>query len=522
MVFRSPFPSIDVPRTPLHDFVLGGAAARGDAPALIEGTTGRVLTYAQLVEQTRRLAAGLSRGGIRQGDVVAIWSPNSPEYAVVFHAVSRLGAILTTVNPTYTVEEVAHQLTDAGARMIITTSALLDKAHAALATLGVPVDVITIDEAAGLPSLASTMVDADPPPVTIDPDRDIVVLPYSSGTTGLQKGVMLTHRNIVANLLQIDLMESSEIRALLGVLPFFHIYGMVVIMNHGLMRGAAVVTLPRFDLETVLRILQDYPIGIAHVVPPVVIAFAKHPMIDRFTLSHLHTLFSGAAPLGSEVTAAVEARLPVQVRQGYGMTELSPVTHYTPLGSARAGKVGVLAPSTEMRIVDPVTGANLGVGAAGEVWIRGPQVMTGYLNNSHATAQTIDADGWLHTGDIGKMDVEGYFYIVDRKKDLIIASGYNIVPREVEEVLYMHEKVMEATVAGIPDAKRGESVKAYVVLKKGQKAESEEIRNFCKQHLAAYKVPTFVEFRDELPKSQAGKILRRVLVEEEKQKQAGK
>ncbi len=209
MVFRSPFPPIDIPRIPLHDFVLGGAAARGDAPALIEGATGRVLTYAQLVEQTRRFAAGLSRGGIRQGDVVAIWSPNSPEYAVVFHAVSRLGAILTTVNPTYTVEEVAHQLKDAGARMVVTTSALLEKAQAAIAMLGAPIDVITIDEVDGVPSLASTMVDADPPAVIIDPDRDIVVLPYSSGTTGLQKGVMLTHRNVVANLLQIEAMEAS-------------------------------------------------------------------------------------------------------------------------------------------------------------------------------------------------------------------------------------------------------------------------------------------------------------------------
>lgn len=509
MVFRSPFPSIDVPRTPLHDFVLGGAAARGDAPALIEGTTGRVLTYAQLVEQTRRLAAGLSRSGVRQGDVVAIWSPNSPEYAIVFHAVSRLGAILTTVNPTYTVEEVAHQLKDAGARMIITTSALLDKANAALATLGVPVDVITIDEAAGLPSLASTMIDADPPPVTIDPDRDIVVLPYSSGTTGLQKGVMLTHRNIVANLLQIDLMESSEIRALLGVLPFFHIYGMVVIMNHGLMRGAAVVTLPRFDLETVLRILQDYPIGIAHVVPPVVIAFAKHPMIDRFTLSHLHTLFSGAAPLGSEVTAAVEARLPVQVRQGYGMTELSPVTHYTPLGSARAGKVGVLAPSTEMRIVDPVTGADLGVGAAGEVWIRGPQVMTGYLNNSHATVRTVDADGWLHTGDVGIVDAEGYLEIVDRLKELIKVKAFQVAPAELEALLLKHPKIADAAVFGVPDDECGEVPKAVVVMREPLTAD--EVKAFVEGHVATYKRLRHVAFADAIPKSPSGKILRRLL-----------
>jgi len=509
MVFRSPYPAIDIPRIPLHDFVLGGAVARGDAPALIEGATGRVLTYAQLVEQTRRFAAGLSRGGIRQGDVVAIWSPNSPEYAVVFHAVSRLGAILTTVNPTYTVEEVAHQLKDAGARMVVTTSALLEKAQAAIATQGEPIDVITIDEVAGVPSLASTMVDADPPSVTIDPDRDIVVLPYSSGTTGLQKGVMLTHRNVVANLLQIDSMESSEIRALLGVLPFFHIYGMVVIMNHGLMRGAAVVALPRFDLETVLRILQDYPIGIAHVVPPVVIAFAKHPMIDRFKLSHLHTLFSGAAPLGSEITTAVVARLPIQVRQGYGMTELSPVTHYTPFDRARAGKVGVLAPSTEMRIVDPITGADLGVGEAGEVWIRGPQVMKGYLNNPQATALTIDADGWLHTGDVGVVDADGYLEVVDRLKELIKVKAFQVAPAELEALLLKHPKIADAAVFGVPDDECGEVPKAVVVMREPLTAD--EVKAFVEGHVATYKRLRHVAFADAIPKSPSGKILRRLL-----------
>lgn len=509
MVFRSPYPPVTIPRVALHDFVLGGAAARGDAPALIEGATGRVLTYAQLVEQTRRFATGLSRAGIRQGDVVAIWSPNSPEYAVVFHAVSRLGAILTTVNPTYTVEEVAHQLKDAGARLIITTGALLEKAAAAIASLGVAIDIITVDAVDGVPSLASTMVDADPPAVTIDPDRDLVVLPYSSGTTGLQKGVMLTHRNLVANLLQIDAMEATEIRALLGVLPFFHIYGMVVIMNHGLMRGAAVVTLPRFDLETVLRLLQDHPIGIAHVVPPIVIAFAKHPMIDRFNLSNLHTLFSGAAPLGSEITRTVEARLPIQVRQGYGMTELSPVTQYTPFGGGRAGKAGLLTPSTEMRIVDPETGADLGEGQAGEVWFRGPQVMTGYLNNPEATARTIDADGWLHTGDVGVVDAEGYLEVVDRLKELIKVKAFQVAPAELEALLLKHPKIADAAVFGVPDEECGEVPKAVVVTR--EPLTGDEVKAFVEEHVAHYKRLRHVVFADAIPKSPSGKILRRLL-----------
>jgi acyl-CoA synthetase (AMP-forming)/AMP-acid ligase II len=509
MTFHSVYPPVEIPRVALHDFVLGGAAARGDAPALVEGVTGRVLTYGQLVEQTRRLAAGLAQQGIRQGDVVAIWSPNSPEYAVVFHAVSRLGAILTTVNPTYTVEELTFQLKDAGARLLFTTAALLDKARAAVAEAGRPIEIITIDTADGVPSLAATMVDADPPVVTIDPDHDIVVLPYSSGTTGLPKGVMLTHRNLVANLVQIDAMEPAEMRALLGVLPFFHIYGMVVIMNWGLLRGFAVVTLARFDLETVLRLIQDHRIAMAHVVPPVVIAFAKHPLVDKFDLSGLRVLFSGAAPLGSEITTTIETRLPLKVRQGYGMTEASPVTHYTPGGGERSGKVGLLTPSTEMRIVDPETGADLGEGAAGEVWIRGPQVMKGYLNNPEATAITVDADGWLHTGDIGVVDAEGYLEIVDRLKELIKVKAFQVAPAELEALLLKHPKIADAAVFGVADEESGEVPKAVVVAR--EPLTGDEVMAFVAEHVAHYKRLRYVVFADAIPKSPSGKILRRLL-----------
>ncbi len=509
MIFRSSFPPVDIPRVPLHEFVLGSAPGRGRAPALIDGATGQVLTYGQLFDQSRGLAAGLHRHGIRQGDVVAIWSPNSPEYAVVFHAISRLGAILTTVNPAYTGDELAYQLKDAGARLLFTTAALLDKARAAIATLGTAVAIITIDRADGVPSLAETLVNGEPPAVTIDPDRDIVVLPYSSGTTGLPKGVMLTHRNLVANLLQIDAMESHDSPALLGVLPFFHIYGMVVIMNHGLLRGAVVVTLPRFDLEAVLTILQDHPIAIAHVVPPVVIAFAKHPLIDRFDLSRLKWLFSGAAPLGSELTNALEARLPIKLRQGYGMTELSPVTHYTPAGGERAGKVGLLAPSTELRIVDPESGADLGAGESGEVWVRGPQVMKGYLNNPEATAITIDRDGWLHTGDIGRVDAEGYLEVVDRLKELIKVKAFQVAPAELEALLLKHPKIADAAVFGVPDEECGEVPKAVVVAR--EPMTGDEVKAFVESQVAHYKRLRHVVFADAIPKSPSGKILRRLL-----------
>ncbi|MFA5910922.1 MAG: 4-coumarate--CoA ligase family protein [Vicinamibacterales bacterium] len=514
MLFRSPFPPVEIPRVALHDFVLGGSAARGDAPALVDGTTGRALSHAQLVNQTRCLAAGLAGRGIRQGDVVAIWSPNLPEYAVVFHAVSRLGAILTTVNPTYTVDELAYQLKDSGARLLITTAALLDKARAAIVEAGNVIELITIDSADGVPSLATMSVDAEPPPVVIDPDNDVVVMPYSSGTTGLPKGVLLTHRNLIANLLQIDAMEPHDMQALLGVLPFFHIYGMVVIMNFGLMRGATVVTLMRFDLETVLRILQDFPIAMAHVVPPVVIAFAKHPLVDRYDLSNLRWLFSGAAPLGSEITSAVETRLPIKVRQGYGMTELSPVTHYTPAGGERAGKVGLLAPSTELRVVDPATGADLGEGEAGEVWVRGPQVMKGYLNNPEATAQTIDADGWLHTGDVGVVDAEGYLEIVDRLKELIKVKAFQVAPAELEALLLRHPKIVDAAVFGVPDDECGEVPKAIVVIR--EPLTGDEVKAFVELHVAHYKRLRHVAFADAIPKSPSGKILRRVLVAAER------
>ncbi len=277
------------------------------------------------------------------------------------------------------------------------------------------------------------------------------MLPYSSGTTGLPKGVMLTHRNLLANLVQIDAIETAEIRALVGVLPFFHIYGMVVVMNLGLLRGATCVTLPRFEFEPFLRVLQDWPIGLAHIVPPIAVALAKHPLVDHYDLSGVKWLFSGAAPLGPQLTEAVQTRLGLRVRQGYGMTEASPATHYTVPGAERPGKIGPLMPCTEGRIVDPETGADLGVGQAGEVWVRGPQVMKGYLNNPEATARTVDADGWLHTGDIGIVDEDGYLEIVDRLKELIKVQGFQVAPAELEAVLLKHPNIADAAVIPMPD-----------------------------------------------------------------------
>ena len=303
---------------------------------------------------------------------------------------------------------------------------------------------------------------------------------------------------------------------MVAVLPFFHIYGMVVVMNLGLLRGATCVTLPRFEFEAFLRILQDWPIALAHIVPPIAVALAKHPIVDKYDLSGVRWLFSGAAPLGPQLTEAVETRLNLRVRQGYGMTEASPATHYTVPGADRPGKIGPLMPCTEGRVVDPATGADLGTGKAGEVWIRGPQVMKGYLNNPEATARTVDAEGWLHTGDIGIVDEDGYLEIVDRLKELIKVRGFQVAPAELEAVLLKHPNIADAAVIPVPDPDAGEVPKAVVVVREPMSAEA--VMAFVEEHVAHYKRIRHVAFVETIPKSPSGKILRRVLVQKERER----
>jgi acyl-CoA synthetase (AMP-forming)/AMP-acid ligase II len=516
MIFRAPEPDRTIPDVALTPFILEHARDRGDKPAFIDGPSGRTLTYAGLAAAVRRTAAGLAAKGFRKDDVLAIYSPNLPEYAVAFLGVSLIGGIVTTINPLFTPAELSGQLRDAGARALVTVPPCLEKASQAARDAGVR-EIYVFGEAEGAIPFSSLACDLDPPNVTFDPREQLVVLPYSSGTTGLPKGVMLTHHNLVANIIQsASVLEGHDQDVLLGVLPFFHIYGMVVIMNLALYNGATVVTMPRFELEPCLQIIEKYGVTFANVVPPLVLAFAKSPLVEKYDLSRLHTLFSGAAPLSEATARAASARLGCKVAQGYGLTETSPVTHVTRLegGPVKLGGIGQPIPNTESKVVDVVTGAELEPGQEGEICIRGPQVMKGYLNRPDATAEMIDADGWLHTGDIGYADEDGCFFIVDRLKELIKYKGMQIAPAELEAVLVSHPSVADAAVIPIPNEESGEVPKAFVVLKDG--VAPDEIMIYVADRVAPYKKLRAIEVIDQIPKSPAGKILRRTLIEREK------
>jgi acyl-CoA synthetase (AMP-forming)/AMP-acid ligase II len=509
MTISSTFPDVDVPETLLTPFVLRHADRLGSAPAVTDGPSGRSISFTELMGGVQSLAGGLAARGFGAGDVLGIMSPNVPEYAVAFHGAAWAGGIVTTINPTYTAGEVRHQLQDSGATILVTVSMFADVAAEAVEGTDVE-SVITIDPGDG-ETLADLMGSPMATPVDRSPD-DVVCLPYSSGTTGLAKGVMLSHRNMVTNIIQTaEVLPIDEAEPVLSFLPFFHIYGIQILLNGGLAQGGHIISMPRFDLEQFLTLAQDHKVRRGFVVPPVVLALAKHPVVDHYDLSSLEMLFSGAAPLGGELAEEAGARLGCEVVQGYGMTELSPVSHATPNGQYKAGTIGVLLPSTESRIVDPDTGADVDTGSDGEIWVRGPQVMLGYLNNESATAATIDADGWLHTGDIGHVDADGHFTIVDRLKELIKYKGFQVPPAELEALLVTHPDVADAAVIGIPDDESGELPKAFIVRREGAAVDDAAIMEFVAENLATYKQVRIVEFVDEIPKSASGKILRRFL-----------
>jgi long-chain acyl-CoA synthetase len=556
-------PTLSYPNLTLTDLLQNTARTYPDKVAtnfvlkyLLGGrvTVGGKLTYRQLSEQIDRLATALYQLGVRKGDRVGVMLPNSPHYVITFFAAMRLGAVVVNINPTYTSRELAHQLNDAGAETIVLLNLFWPRlrevrtetplkrvivAHV-FDTLPFPSNLLVKSSQKKTPEWVDVHPEQDtfffshllekygptPPKATITPD-DVALFQYTGGTTGLPKAAMLTHRNLVSNTLQINAFLPSGApggEKMMAAIPFFHVYGMTVAMLYGLYLGAELIIVPNpRPIDNVMTIMQKERATLYPGVPAMYIGIINHKDVAKYDLRSIKACLSGSAPLPMDVQEKFGSITGGRLVEGFGMTELSPVSHANPVfGKRKAGSIGVPLSDTEAKIVDMETGATLPFDgeAQGELCVRGPQVMKGYWNRPEETAETIDAEGWLHTGDICTVDAEGYFYIVDRKKDMINASGFKVLPRDVEEVLFMHPKVMEAVVAGIPHPTRGDdTVKAYVVPKAGENPTAEEIREFCKLHLAGYKVPRDVEFRAELPKTMVGKVLRRVLVEEEKAKQ---
>ena len=509
--FRSPLPSLAIPDVAVSSLVLARADTTPDAVAIVDGTTGSETTFAELRDAVHRLAGGLAAGGLGPGGCLALMAPNCPEFAVVFHAVAVCGAAVTTVNPACTAAELRHQLEDAGATLLVTVPAFLETAREAAAGTRVA-EIVTIGEADGhrsLDALAGEPIEQ----VIVDVAESVVVLPYSSGTTGLPKGVMLTHRNLVANIGQINaVMPVEPGQTGLAVLPFFHIFGMQAAMNAWLAAGVTVVTLPRFDMGEVLGLIERHRVAHFYVVPPIVLGLAKSPAVDEHDLSSMRRIVSGAAPLGAELTAEAAARVGCPIIQAYGMTELSPMSHANPPDGDKPGSSGVAASDTECRVVGP-DGADLGVDEVGELLVRGPQVMKGYLNNPEATAACLDADGWLATGDVVRIDADGYVFIVDRAKELIKVKGFQVAPAELEALIVTHPDIADVAVIGVPDEEAGERPKAFVVVKSGRTLDAAAVRAFVEGKVSTYKRLGEVEFLDAIPKSASGKILRRMLRE---------
>jgi len=515
------------------------------------------MTYRELEDKVNRLATAMASMGIKKGDRVAVQIPNSPGTVIAFLATVRLGAIVVNTNPIYTAREMHHQFNDSGAKAVVIWNNLYPKlkeiqkdtdvekvivyylndfmnpayAHLVKSSMQKSSGWEEVPEGDGVYWMKTLIANNPPNPPQVDiATDDVALFQYTGGTTGTPKAAMLSHRNLIANVLQIDawvpdMTHGKEV--FMGAIPFFHVFGMTVSLLENMYVGGKLVVMPDpRNIELLMKIIQEEGVSLFPGVPTLYIAIINHKNVKNYNLKSVKVCISGGAPLPVEIQRQFEEITGGKLREGYGLTETSPVTHANPIyGRFKAGSIGLPFPDVEARIVSLDADENgkfqpLDVGEEGELAIRAPQVMVGYWNRPEETKNVKDEEGWLYTGDIAKMDEDGYFYIVDRKKDLIIASGYNIVPREVEEVLFEHPKVQEAIVAGVPHPTRGETVKAYLVLKPGEVATEEEIIIFCKERLAPYKVPKMVEFRTELPKSAVGKLLRRVLVEEEKAKQA--
>lgn len=511
---------------------------------------GRNLTYKELYESSLKFANYLQYLGVEKGDRVAIMLPNCPQAVIAYFGTLYAGGIVVQTNPLYTERELQYQMADSGAKVILAMDILYPRVTKVLKDTKIENVIITAIkdylpfpknliypfiqkkqygfsvkvEHKGMTHLFTEIMrvaETKPINLSIDIEEDLALIQYTGGTTGFPKGVMLTHKNLISNTSMCDVwmykcVEGEEV--ILGMLPFFHVYGMTTVLLLTVMKASKMVLIPKFDVEAALKTIDKQKPTLFPGAPTMYIGLLNHPDIGKYDLSSIKACISGSAPLPVEVQEKFEEITGGKLVEGYGLTETSPVTHANFIWGKRVrGSIGVPWPDTEATIIQSSDGTILPPREIGEIAVKGPQVMKGYWNRPEETAMAF-VDGWFLTGDLGYMDEEGYFYVVDRKKDMIIAGGFNIYPREVEEVLYEHEAIQECVVAGIPDPYRGETVKAYIVLREGKTVTEEELNKYCRQNLAAYKVPRVYEFRKELPKTAVGKILRRQLVDEEKAK----
>jgi acyl-CoA synthetase (AMP-forming)/AMP-acid ligase II len=508
-VFTSPHPPVELPDVSLPGLIRDVAERRRDAAAIIDAPSGRSLSYAELMGGADRVAAGLAARGFGPDGVLVILAPNLPEWPVAALGAMSAGGVVSGANPLYTVDELTHQLVDSGASFILTVPPFLEVARKAAEASGVR-EVFVFGEADGATAFRELVDHVEPSPDVSLASGDLAALPYSSGTTGRCKGVQLTHGSLVANVTQFsEVLRTEPDDVIMAFLPMFHIFGFTVVTMCTLAAGARLVSIPMFDPEMFLGAIQEHRVNKVFVVPPVMNFLAFHPMVDDYDLESIEIVGCGAAPLGEAVEQAVATRLDCEVGQGFGMTESSGVVSVMTPGDGRPGASGQLLPGTEARIVDSETGADLGVGETGELWFRGPQVFSGYLNNPEATAATLDSDGWLHSGDLAHFDESGWLWITDRLKELIKVKGFQVPPAELEALLLSHDQVGDAAVIGRPDERSGEVPVAYVV--PNGDLDPEALQEWVASRVTEYKQLHEIIVVEAIPKNPSGKILRRVL-----------